>query len=176
MITKQVIASAAYDLMTRKSLDKITVKDIAAECHITRQTFYYHFKDILDLLEWGIRQEREQLLKRSQECESMEEAMLTYVQMINDSDRMPLIRKVFKSRYRDAFHVFMVRESKLYFIEVCRQKKLLENLPIKEAEFLIEFYSGALINLYGKWLADDHMDMEAGTRMAIRVMRGELHI
>lgn len=176
MITKQAIASAAYDLMARKSLDKITVKDIVSECHITRQTFYYHFKDILDLLEWGIEQERDQLLKQSQKCENMEEAMLTYLQMINSPDRRPLLIKIFKSRYRDAFHVFMVRESKYFLIEMCRRKKLLEDLPMREAEFLIDFYSGALINLYGKWISDDSMDVEEGTRLAIRVMRGELHI
>lgn len=176
MITKQAIASAAHDLMTRKSLDKITVKDIVAECHITRQTFYYHFKDILDLFEWGIKQEMDQHLKQSQACESIEEAMLTYMRTIDSSDRRQLMIKIFKSRYRDAFHVFMIREIKHYFMEVCRQKKLLGDLPIKEVGFLMDFYSGALVSLHEQWIRDENMDVEEGIRLAIRVMRGELHI
>ena len=32
--------------------DKITEKALIKECHISRQTFYYHFHDIMDVLEW----------------------------------------------------------------------------------------------------------------------------
>ena len=34
------------------SLSKITIKEITEDCGVNRQTFYYHFKDIYDLLEW----------------------------------------------------------------------------------------------------------------------------
>ena len=40
------------DLLKEKPFNKITVNDIANKCDINRQTFYYHFKDIYDLLEW----------------------------------------------------------------------------------------------------------------------------
>lgn len=176
MITKQAIASATHDLMARKSLDKITVKDIVTECHITRQTFYYHFKDILDLFEWGIKQEMDQLLKQSQTCESIEETLLTYMHMNDSSDRRQLVIKIYKSRYRDAFHVFMVREVRNYFMEMCRRKKLLGNLPIKEADFLVDFYAGAWVGLQEQWLLDENMDVEEGIHLAVRVMQGELHI
>ena len=176
MITKQAIASAAHDLAMRKSLDKITVKDIVAECHITRQTFYYHFKDILDLLEWGIKWEMDQLLKRSQACENIEDALLAYVRTIDSVDHRQVMLKISNSRYRDAFHRFMVREIRHYFMEVCRQKKLLEDLPIKEAGFLMDFYAGALVNLYEQWICEDNMDVEEKIHLIVRVMQGELHI
>ena len=43
---KEVIAQAAMKLLIEKHAKKLTVKDIVEECHITRQTFYYHFADI----------------------------------------------------------------------------------------------------------------------------------
>ena len=52
MITKNAICDAAYKLTGKKSIDKITVKDIVEECQITRQTFYYHFQDLYAVIEW----------------------------------------------------------------------------------------------------------------------------
>ena len=51
-ITKIAMAQALKKLLIVKDLDKITINDISNECGINRQTFYYHFRDIYDLLEW----------------------------------------------------------------------------------------------------------------------------
>ena len=50
--TKELIAEAVKRLLMQKEGQKLTVKDIVDECSITRQTFYYHFEDIPDLLKW----------------------------------------------------------------------------------------------------------------------------
>ncbi len=39
-------------MLSKKELSKITITNITEECGVNRQTFYYHFKDIYDLLEW----------------------------------------------------------------------------------------------------------------------------
>jgi len=45
--TKKALASSLKKLLAEKTLDKITVIDITNDCEVNRQTFYYHFKDIL---------------------------------------------------------------------------------------------------------------------------------
>ncbi len=50
--TKRAMASALKNLMEKKTLDKITVKEIVDSCGLNRQTFYYHFQDTYDLLKW----------------------------------------------------------------------------------------------------------------------------
>lgn len=52
LITKKALASALKQLMEKKSFEKITVSDIAQECGLNRQTFYYHFQDKYDLVNW----------------------------------------------------------------------------------------------------------------------------
>lgn len=52
--TKQQFSEALDRLLERKSLDRITVSDITDECGLNRQTFYYHFHDIYELIEWQI--------------------------------------------------------------------------------------------------------------------------
>ena len=51
-ITKNALATALKKLLSKKELSKITISNITEECGVNRQTFYYHFKDIYDLLEW----------------------------------------------------------------------------------------------------------------------------
>ena len=50
--TKKAISYAVKELLLEKPLNKITVNDITSKCEINRQTFYYHFLDIQDLIEW----------------------------------------------------------------------------------------------------------------------------
>ena len=51
-VTKKALAAALKDQLLKKPLHKITINDITEECGINRMTFYYHFKDIYDLVEW----------------------------------------------------------------------------------------------------------------------------
>ena len=48
--TKLALAMSLKNLLTKKFLDDITVKEIVEDCQVNRQTFYYHFQDIYDLL------------------------------------------------------------------------------------------------------------------------------
>lgn len=51
--TKQVLEESLKKLMLHKPLDKITIRDLTEDCGISRMAFYYHFKDIYDLVEWA---------------------------------------------------------------------------------------------------------------------------
>ena len=51
-ITKRALASALKELMESTPFSKITVSDICAKCNMNRKSFYYHFKDKFDLVNW----------------------------------------------------------------------------------------------------------------------------
>ena len=56
-ITKQALAQALKQLVPQKGFDKISVSDITGACGMGRQSFYYHFQDKFELLEWIYQQE-----------------------------------------------------------------------------------------------------------------------
>ena len=62
---KAVIADTFSQMLDKEDIDKITVTKLIAECHISRQTFYYHFKDIMDVLEWTFRRATQELVQKS---------------------------------------------------------------------------------------------------------------
>lgn len=51
-ITKKALAQALKDLMSEKAFSKISVSDICALCDMNRKSFYYHFKDKYNLVNW----------------------------------------------------------------------------------------------------------------------------
>lgn len=60
--TQKFIMSTFMQLLEGESLDKITVRDIVEECEINRNTFYYHYSDIYDLLDDVFRVETEKFM------------------------------------------------------------------------------------------------------------------
>lgn len=63
--TKELIAEAVKRLLMQKKVKKLTVKDIVDECSITRQTFYYHFEDIPDLLKWVLERGTDKMVEET---------------------------------------------------------------------------------------------------------------
>lgn len=51
-ITKLALANAMKELMIDKPMSKITISDITEKCGMSRKSFYYHFKDKYDLVNW----------------------------------------------------------------------------------------------------------------------------
>ena len=57
-VTKRALEASLKNLLLQKPLSKITINDIAEDCGINRMTFYYHFRDIYDLIEWSCEEDK----------------------------------------------------------------------------------------------------------------------
>ena len=62
--TREQLCAALRTLLCTKPLDQIRVREVAEQCGIRRQSFYYHFTDVYELFEWSVDREREQLRRR----------------------------------------------------------------------------------------------------------------
>lgn len=51
-ITKRALAAALKELMNEMPFSKIRISDICTKCDMNRKSFYYHFKDKYDLINW----------------------------------------------------------------------------------------------------------------------------
>lgn len=49
--TKKLIANTLSEMIKDHPFDSITITELVERCNISRQTFYYHFADLLDVLE-----------------------------------------------------------------------------------------------------------------------------
>jgi len=73
--TKEMLSAALKKQMKKKTLSKISVSELIKECNINRNTFYYHFTDIYDLLKWTLDKEAIEIIKGMDMLINAEEAV-----------------------------------------------------------------------------------------------------
>ena len=74
-LTKALLAETLMDMLRGKSLDKITVQDITDRCGLNRNTFYYHFDNVHDVMEWIFTLGADQILDKCIKTGDMETAI-----------------------------------------------------------------------------------------------------
>ena len=74
--TELVIAKAFWQLLEEKPYSKITVKNIVERCEINRNTFYYHFHDIPDLLDRILKRNADDIINKSNHFDNLLIALL----------------------------------------------------------------------------------------------------
>ncbi len=74
-MTKRALEASLKKLLLQKPLNKITISDIAEDCGISRMTFYYHFKDIYDLVEWVCVEDAARALAGKKTYDTWQEAL-----------------------------------------------------------------------------------------------------
>ena len=63
--TKKAIRDSFVKLLNEKPLSQITIRDIVDDCGVNRNTFYYYYRDIYEVLEDFIKRETEKSLKET---------------------------------------------------------------------------------------------------------------
>ena len=73
--TKRALEASLKKLLLQKPLDKITIQDLTTDCGISRMAFYYHFKDIYDLVEWACVEDGKRALQGKRTYNSWQEGL-----------------------------------------------------------------------------------------------------
>lgn len=69
--TKRALEASLKKLLVQKPLNKITINDITEDCGVNRMTFYYHFKDIYDLVDWIMVEDAQQAMEGRKDRKSV---------------------------------------------------------------------------------------------------------
>jgi probable dihydroxyacetone kinase regulator len=149
--TKRLLVQSLKKLMASKPLSKITIREIADDSGVNRQTFYYHFQDIYDLVRWMYQEEAIALVKGHEGVLLWQEGILQLFRYIEENKEICLntlnslghqhIKRLF---YED---IHAVIEKTFYSI-----MDGIPNIPEDYAEFLIHYYSIALAAVMESWL------------------------
>ena len=153
--TKLQLAAALKILMAQKSMDKITIAELTNLCNIRRQSFYYHFEDIYDLLRWMIENEAISLLKQQEGALLWKEGLLQLFRYLEENRTVCLC--ALKSVGRDHLRRFF--EADIYAIIHRTIEQLTENIGVNsnmysfvDVEMLTHFYVLALSGMIESWL------------------------
>lgn len=146
LTTKRALAESLKSMLIKRTLDKITVKDIVDDCNLNRQTFYYHFHDTHDLLEWLYLDETKDIMDKL--YEKKYNVLLDYI-----LDNKSLILNTYHSLGQD------YAENKLKELIKPVIHGIVKNLSANSSEedinFISDLYSYSLIGLVIDWLHTD---------------------
>lgn len=167
--TKEALASALRQMMAVKPVDKVTVKDIVEVCGVNRQTFYYHFDDVDELLEWIFEQDSDLVFPREVVRERWLDDMMNYLDwLISNSDFTMNV-------YHSSSRLYMMRYLKERMKDCIRQYVELasEGMSIdrQDFEFIVEFYATCVSGFLSQWM-DQGMQLpkELTRERILRVM------
>ena len=99
--TKEIIIKTLFELLNEKALGKITVKDIVERCGVNRNTFYYHFRDISDVVEYALLREVDHVFESQVDVGSVLEGLEVLVNLMGENKKAML--HIYCSVQRDVF-------------------------------------------------------------------------
>lgn len=173
MKTKKALAESLKNLLLQKPLNKITISDIADDCGINRMTFYYHFKDIYDLVEWTCAEEAAQAMEGKKTYDSWQEGFLNIFSAVQANK--PLIMNVYRCVSRERIEQYLNPLICSLILGVVEEKSA--EMPVSEADkrFIANFYEYAFIGVMLEWI-DNNMREEPSVLVerTSRVVHGSI--
>ena len=106
-MTKRALEASLKELLRHKPLDKITVSDLTDHCGVNRMTFYYHFKDIYDLVEWCCEEDAARALAGQKTYDTWQQGFLQILQAVQ-KDKV-FVTKVYHSISREHIENYLYR-------------------------------------------------------------------
>lgn len=87
---RDAIQAAFLDLLEKRPLHEITVKDIVQSCGVNRNSFYYHFKDIPTLLQDILAQKADEIISQLAPARSLPDCLDAAARLAMDHRRLVL--------------------------------------------------------------------------------------
>ncbi len=151
-ITKKALAASLKELMKSTPLNKISIKNIVDNCGLNRQTFYYHFQDIFDLVDWIYKTEAIESIAQYRSYNTWTNGFYKIFQYIEDNKAFCL--NTFNSLSRTHLDMYLYSVINELLMEVVNEISC--NIKVKEDDkkFIANFYALAFIGLIIQWMKD----------------------
>ena len=150
---KSIIADALLNLCERKSLSKITIADIQQESGVSRQTFYNHFKDKPDLIQY-IYESRVISHWKSPSNTSLNYYEATLDALKSDAEYHTFLKQACKMTGANCLVDYMYQYSKDF--DCAWHQALYGKEPMPdELKFASEYHSAAGMHMRIQWILND---------------------
>ena len=151
-LTKKAISTALRDLLLEKPINKISISDITEKAGVNRQTFYYHFRDIIDLLEWIFLEEEEKAIGDIKHFDTWQEAFLNIFMYFKKNK--PYVMNLYKNIPLDMLNRYLYELVYPIIFSVVDEKSQEYIVNDDDIKFIVDFYMYAFVALVENWIKD----------------------
>ena len=152
-VTKRALEQSLKNLLLKKPLTKITVSDITDDCGINRMTFYYHFKDIYDLVEWSCLEDAKRALDEKKTYDTWQQGFLQIFKAVQENK--PFILNVYRCVHREQVEKYLQPLVDQLLLNVINEEAAGITVRDEDKQFIAQVYSYMFIGLMLDWIKDD---------------------
>lgn len=169
-MTKRALEASLKELLRHKPLDKITVSDLTDHCGVNRMTFYYHFKDIYDLVDWILAEDAAKAMEGRRGFGTWSEAYLDVLHQLQDNKT--LVLNVYRSVGREQVEQYLYRLLDPVLKEFTNRE--CQDITVQDADkqFVVDFYKYALVGMTLEWT---RRDMKADPAVMVARLSTMIH-
>ena len=147
-ITKKALSQALMALMQTESFQKISISDICDLCHMNRKSFYYHFRDKYDLVNWIFDNELIAVVHRARDKDTWEFLRAILYRFY---DNRVFYRKALSYRGQNALYEHLMEVT-----EPIIRARMAEVLEGEAMDFYISIATDALLASLLRWLREEN--------------------
>lgn len=162
---KEKIAEKLMELLEEKALEQVTVKELTAKLGVSRQTFYYYFHDIYEIVEWIFERESEVVLSEFGTIDSWQYGYVLMMKWLQN--HRTFVLHCYRSVQKEYVQNFMNRILYQYIEHVVRTQAEDMNVTEEQVKFITRFFTLAINAISLEWIGEGMKEEPA--RMAERV-------
>ena len=171
--TKRALEASLKKLLNQKPLNKITINDITEDCGVNRMTFYYHFKDIYDLVDWILTEDAIKVMEGRRSFDTWTEAFQDILQQVQAN--RTLVLNVYRSVGREQVEQYLYRLLDPMLKEFADRETTDITVQDADKQFVIDFYKYALVGTVLEWIRRDmKTDPAVMTERLGKMIHGDL--
>lgn len=152
-ITKRALEASLKKLLLQKPLDKITINDIAEDCGINRMTFYYHFKDIYDLIEWSCVEDARRALEGKKTYDTWQQGFIQIFHAVRENK--VFVMNVYRCVSREQVEKYLVPLTDQLIMGVIAERSAGMTVREEDKQFIAQVHSYSFVGLMLDWIKDD---------------------
>ncbi len=149
-MTKQALEASLKKLLLKKPLDKITINDLTTDCQISRMAFYYHFKDIYDLVEWSCMEDAKKALQGKKTYDTWQEGLLQIFEVVYENK--PFILNAYHSISREQIENYLFSLTYELIKGVVEEQSEGTDITEDEKTFIADFYKYSFVGIMLDWI------------------------
>ena len=153
--TKRLLADALKKLLETRTLDKITVKELVQSCGVNRQTFYYNFQDIYDLMDWIFQEDEKRILGEKIASGSWKELLTDVFEYMQDDRNRNLVQNACNSLSRRTLNSYLkrwIRPAIAQYVESQAGDLVISD---ENRSFVIDAFVVMMVGIIFEWLDGD---------------------
>lgn len=172
-VTKRALEQSLKNLLLKKPLTKITISDITEDCGINRMTFYYHFKDIYDRVEWACLEDAKRALDEKKTYDTWQQGLLQIFEAVQENK--PFILNVYRCVHREQVEKYLQPLVDQLMLDVIQEESASMVIREEDKQFIAKIYAYIFIGVMLDWIKDDMREapQEIVARL-VKLLRGSV--